>query len=107
MTTPKLRVHDGTRSELAPRLCDSCESGVVTRGGTGAAELVFCQLMDKQLSQRVTECSRYADRSAKPLWALREIAWILDVDRRRERVGFLRASEWLEKNPNADLTPGF
>ena len=36
---------------------------------------------------------------------MRQIAWVLDTDSKRQRIGFIRAREWEAKNPDDDLLP--
>jgi hypothetical protein len=40
------------------------------------------------------------------LWALREIAWVLHVDAKRRKIGFLTAKAWQELHEDEDLIPG-
>ena len=38
---------------------------------------------------------------------MKEIAWVLQTDSRRERIGFLKAKEWERKHDGEDLLPGY
>jgi len=96
----KLKVFQGTRTADAPRLCDSCDMGVVLRGTTDSEEYVYCTLMEKQITMRVTDCNRYTDRALAPLWALQDIAWVLRTDSKRQTIGFVRAKEQERTNDN-------
>jgi len=98
----KINVFHGSRSVDAPRLCDSCSNGVVLRGAADSEEYVYCSLVEKPIPIRVTECNRYANRSEAPLWAMKEIAWILHSDAKREKIGFLSAKEWRDMKENQD-----
>ena len=100
------KVFQGTRSVDAPRLCDSCSNGVVLRGPADSEEYVYCSLVEKPIGIRVTECNRYSDRSHAPLWAMKEIAWVLEADSKRQKIGFITAKEWRKLNQNEDLVPG-
>jgi hypothetical protein len=102
----KLKVFHGTRSVDAPRLCDSCDEGVVLRGPAESEEYVYCMMVRKRIEMRVTECNRYIDREQAPLWALKEIAWVLHNDSKREKIGFVSAQEWQDKNEDEELVPG-
>ena len=102
-----IKVFHGTRSVDAPRLCDSCENGLITRGAADSEERVFCLRMKQRLTMRVTECNQFEDRGQPQLWALKEIAWILHVDSKRKPIGFLPAREWLEQNDDEDVLPGY
>lgn len=101
----RLKVPGGTRSSHAPRLCDSCDYGVVRKGASDSDERVFCTLMTHEVRMRVVECSRYSDRSESPLWAMKEIAWVLQVDSKRQKIGFVRAKEWTRKHEDEELVP--
>ena len=104
---PKIKVFQGTRSVDAPRLCDSCEWGLITRGAADSEEQVFCMCMKRLVTTRVTECNQYSDRSQPQLWAMKEIAWVLHVDAKRQKIGFLSASEWKRANEDQDVLPGY
>ncbi|MBL8228016.1 MAG: hypothetical protein JNL98_06050 [Bryobacterales bacterium] len=101
----QIKVVKGTRSISAPRLCDSCGNSVVMRGPADGQEQVFCSEIRGHVTMRVTECSRYEDRGKPSLWDMRSIAWVLDTDSKRQRIGFLPASEWEEKHPDEEMIP--
>ena len=101
----QIKVFQGTRSADAPRLCDSCSNGVVLRGPAESEERVYCWLMEKSIDMRVTECNRYADRSKPSLRAMQEIAWVLQSDSKRKKIGFVSAKEWRKLNENENLVP--
>ncbi len=100
-----IKVFQGTRSIDAPRLCDSCSNGVVMRGPANSEEHVHCALMEKNIQMRVTECNRYVDRAQPSLWAMKEIAWVLQSDSKRQQIGFVTAKEWRKQNDNENLVP--
>ena len=102
----KIKVFQGTRSADAPRLCDSCADGVVMRGPADSEEYVYCAVTQKTIPMRVTECNRYVDRAQPALWAMKEIAWVLEADSKRQKIGFITAKEWRKLNQNEDLVPG-
>jgi hypothetical protein len=101
----KIKVFQGTRSVDAPRLCDSCSNGVVMRGPADSEEYVHCSLMEKPIHMRVTECNRYIDHTQPSLWAMKEIAWVLQSDSKRQKIGFVRAREWRKLNETENLVP--
>jgi uncharacterized cysteine cluster protein YcgN (CxxCxxCC family) len=102
----KIKVFQGTRSVDAPRLCDSCSEGVVMRGPADSEETVYCSVLRKSVQMQVTECNRYVDRAQPELWAMKEIAWVLEADSRRQKIGFITAKEWRKLNGNEELVPG-
>lgn len=89
----------------SPRLCDTCQYGVVRRGAPESDEQIYCTYTKQHLARAVVECNRYIDRNLPSLWDMRQIAWVLDTDTRRQRIGFLRASEWERNNPDEELLP--
>ena len=101
----QIKVFQGTRSVDASRLCDSCSNGVVMRGPAESEERVYCMLMERKLEMRVTECNRYIDRTQPSLWAMKEIAWVLQSDSKRQKIGFVTAQEWRKRNEHEDLVP--
>ena len=48
----RLKVLNGTRSALAPRLCDTCQNGVVQRGAADSDEHIYCQLIRREVRTR-------------------------------------------------------
>jgi len=46
------------------------------------------------------------DRAQPALWAMKEIAWVLEADSRRQKIGFITAKEWRKLNQNEELLPG-
>jgi hypothetical protein len=101
----QIKVFQGTRSVDAPRLCDSCSNGVVMRGPAESEEQVYCMLMERNIEMRVTECNRFVDRARPSLWAMKEIAWVLESDSKRQKIGFVTAKEWRKLNENENLVP--
>ena len=101
----RLKVLNGTRSPEAPRLCDTCQSGVVRRGAAESDEHIFCRNIEREVRTRVVECNVYVNRSQPSLWDLRQIAWVLDVDSKRQRMGFLRAHDWEKEHEDEELIP--
>jgi hypothetical protein len=100
-----LKVRGGTRSASLPRLCDTCHSGVVLRGDACSAEEIHCQLTERPVLTRVVECSRYSSKDQPSLWDMRRSAWILETDSKRQRIGFVRTSEWERKHEGEELLP--
>jgi hypothetical protein len=101
----RVKVLNGTRSLCAPRLCDTCQSGIVRRGPSESNEEIYCTLMKRNVEMRVVECSRYVDRSRPSLWDMRQIASVLQTDSKRQKIGFLRAKEWERKFEDEELLP--
>jgi hypothetical protein len=102
-----LKVFQGSRSCDAPRLCDTCSWGVVAHGPQESEELIFCSWMEKRVAMRIVECTRYYDRTQTPLRDFKEIAWILHVDSKRQKIGFLSAQEWEHSNQGDELVPSY
>ena len=100
----QLKILSGTRSAHAPRLCDTCNSGVVRRGAAESDEQIYCTIIQREVRNRVVECNRYIDRTQPSLWDLRQIAWVLDTDK-RQRIGFVRVQEWEQQHEDEDLLP--
>lgn len=100
------KIFQGTRSLNAPRLCDSCHSGLVTRGATSTEETVYCDWAERTIGIRVTECNRYSDRALPSLYEMRKIAWVLETSVSRHGIGFVPARQWRKNNDEDDLIPG-
>jgi len=70
-------------------MCDSCQSGVVRKGASESDEHIFCTHINCGVEIRVVECNQYQDRSQPSLWDMRQIAWVLQTDSKRQRIGFM------------------
>lgn len=102
----KLKIYKGTRTMEAPRLCDTCTYGLVARGPLESEETVFCRLSERPVHIRVVECTSYYDRTATSLVEFEKIAWVLHVDSKRQKIGFLTSAEW-KKRHDEELIPSF
>ena len=60
MNRTRLHVIEG--KSAAPRLCDSCASGVVMRSATAANETVFCLFINCWVQIDIASCNRYSER---------------------------------------------
>ncbi len=102
----RLKVLQGTRSPHGPRLCDTCQCGLVRRGAAESDEHIYCTVTEREVRSRVMECSRYIDRSKPSLWDMQQIAWVLRTDSKRQKMGFIRAKEWEREHEDEELLPG-
>lgn len=100
-----LKVLRGTRSSNAARLCDTCQSGLVRKGAAESDEHVYCTITEREVRNWVVECNRYVNRSQPSLWAMKQIAWVLRTDSKRQAIGFVPAKEWERKHADEDLLP--
>jgi hypothetical protein len=103
----KLKVLHGTRSSHAPRLCDTCHSGVVRRGASDSDEHIHCRMTEGEIRTYVVECSTYSDRTQPSLWDMQQIAWVLRTDSKRQKIGFVRAKEWQRLHEDEELLPSY
>ena len=101
----KLKIVNGTRSSSTPRLCDTCQSGLVRKGAAESDERIHCLLMERDLKTRVVECNRYVDRAQPSLWEMKQVAWVLNTNSKREAIGFIRAKEWERMHQDEELLP--
>ena len=56
----RLKVLNGPSSALAPRLCDTCQSGVVRRGAADSDEHIYCTFIGCEVRSRTV--NRHAFR---------------------------------------------
>ena len=95
----------GIRNTAANRLCDSCRFGLVRRGTSENSEEVFCAVTAGTVRIRVVKCTRHEDTSRPSLYDMRQAAWVLHTDSKRQQIGFIRASEWMRQHENERLFP--
>ena len=77
------------------------------RGAAESDEHIYCGYIQREVEMRVVECNVYSDRAQPSLWDMRKIAWVLDTDSRRTRIGFLRAQEWEKQHEDEELIPSY
>ena len=90
------KVYDGTATQEAASLCDSCRHSRIIRGRRLKEVLVFCDLTSMspvRITFKVTSCTDYADAREPGYHELLEKAWILRPASRRRAAGFVRASD--------------
>jgi hypothetical protein len=87
MPRPNFEVINGGRT-TSKRLCDTCEHGVILRGASESEELVYCNEMMRPVAIQVVECNRYKEGGTPSLWDMRQIAWVLNTDPNRQKIGF-------------------
>ena len=101
----RFKVLQGTRSAHAARLCDTCHHGVVRKGAADSDEQIHCTVTGRRVRTRIVECSQYSNRTRPSLWDLRQIAWVLNMDSKRQRIGFVRAQQWEKEHEDEELLP--
>jgi hypothetical protein len=74
----------------------------VRKGAAESDERIYCTIMERDLETRVVNCNCYVDRSQPSLWAMKQIAWVLRTDSKRQEIGFVRAKEWERKHEDEE-----
>lgn len=87
------KVRNGTRSD-SKDLCRTCSRSVVVKGGAESCELVYCNIIEKEITFRVAECNSYIDRSAVSVSDLYEIAWVLRTTKSGKTIGFMTPDQF-------------
>jgi len=95
----QFKIKSGTRSAAHP-LCNTCRWAVVIKGAAESQELIRCGAIDQMIPFPVVECSDYANKNDAELRDMRQIAWVVDTNRRR--VGFMSPEKWRKQNPSSD-----
>jgi hypothetical protein len=67
-------------------LCDTCKYG--QRTVTDKGEFRYCSQISQYIRALVSECSDYVAKNAPDEWDFRKIAWIIEVNKRGEPLGF-------------------
>lgn len=106
MQTLQLKIFKSSPSD-SKRLCETCSNSVIMRGAAASEEIVHCHAMGSAVAIRVVDCNRYCEGGRPSLWDMRQIAWVLDIDNKRQRIGFLRAAEWRRANDDQDVLGGY
>jgi hypothetical protein len=78
-------------------LCRSCSHGSYIRGVSLCDVILICTEFKREMRFEAYECMEYYDGKAARLFAMEEIAWKLNVDKRGRSVGFTppdKEEEW-------------
>ncbi len=78
-------------------LCRSCGNASYIRGASLCDVILICREFKREMRFEAYECRKYQDGKAASLYALEEIAWTLNVDKRGRPAGFTppeKEEEW-------------
>ena len=103
----KINIKGGTPKTGMVSLCRSCQHFSYRKGDTENSEQVDCTYMSGDMGRVpnvVTECSEWAEKGTPSLRAMKEMALILDIDKKKN-FGFVRYSEWQKLHEGEDLIP--
>jgi 2-oxoglutarate dehydrogenase complex dehydrogenase (E1) component-like enzyme len=78
--------------------------GVIDEDGFEAMKAEYRKTLDADFAV-AEDCNRYDDRTKPSLWDLRQMAWVLRTDSKRQKLGFIRAKEWERQNEDGGLLP--
>jgi hypothetical protein len=83
-------------------LCSTCDNAWIVKGMARSEVMVQCHAhygATTTVRWHVTECTSYFERSAVSLRDMEKIAYRFSVDDRRNKMGFMSASQWKIKHP--------
>ena len=83
-----IKIRNGTPSHNRPSLCVSCRQAVITKGHSERDLLITCGSHDRQIYFHVTECSGYQDKTEPTKFDFEKLAWHINVDQKRGKIGF-------------------
>lgn len=68
-------------------LCDTCKHGQRTVMDRG--EFRYCTQISQYIKGLVSECSDYRPKNVPEEWEFSKIAWVIEVNKRGEPMGFV------------------
>jgi hypothetical protein len=74
-------------------LCRSCSNASYIRGASLCNVILYCRRFDREMKFEAYECKEYYNGKATSLFAMEEIAWRLNVNKRGRPVGFTPPEE--------------
>ena len=92
----RIKVHDGTASDMGRSLCNTCRHATITRGHRLDEEIVRCEaqpMVSMTIRFKVSECTGYIDSRLPTYAQLLEQAWILKSPKGRRAAGFVRSTD--------------
>lgn len=78
----------------AEDLCETCRHCFRSRSRSGRDTVVCNALSPVRMEEPIAECNFYTDKRHPELWAMREIAWPLAVDKKGGIAGFKSPEEF-------------
>lgn len=72
--------------------CLTCKSSIVVKGQRVDDEIVHCKMLDKQITFKVSACSRWSGRNELEMWQMEAIAHVL-VSKKGKIIGFKTPDE--------------
>lgn len=101
------KVRNGTRSD-EKRLCDTCAYSHIMKGAADSKEVIYCQKTGHYIKFRVVDCNQYYSKNATSLGSFYEIAWVLQSDKKKGKLGFLTPQEFKQQErKNSPIIPDF
>jgi hypothetical protein len=76
-------------------LCAQCQHGTVLRKSNEVVR--FCHRLERGIRGIVTECSSFRRTGVLDLYDLKQIAWVLSVDKHSRSVGFAPPKDYGQK----------
>ena len=96
----RIKVYEGTASDIGRSLCDTCRHATITRGHRLDEEIVRCEaqpMASVRIRFKVSECTAYIDARLPTYAQLLEQAWILKSPKGRRAAGFVRSADLGDK----------
>ena len=86
------KVYRGTPIHWRESLCRTCRYAWIRQGLAESDETIVCSAAPGQDATQITSvthlCSYYTDKRLPSLRDMREIAWVLTTDKKRNSIGF-------------------
>lgn len=88
-----IKIRNGTANESEASKCLSCRNATVIRGRSASERFISCGIIGaresaRSLPRHVTECSEHDPKDTPSLLDMRAIAWTLETDKSRGKIGF-------------------
>lgn len=85
-------------------LCKDCQNSIVREDNQGRRELI-CQAtyhLPRRLKAPPVVCNSYRLERGADYSTMKEIAWIVNSDKKTGKIGFLSPLEWKKAHPEED-----
>lgn len=97
----QLKIADGTRSDDAPHLCESCINSTIIKGAAHSQESTYCQRIGEFLRYRIVSCNCFYSKTATSLRDMYDMAWILSTDEKK-KYGFVDPGTWKQRQKESN-----
>jgi hypothetical protein len=95
----------GTVTDPKQSLCETCRHAQVTTGANLNENYVHCYSAGEDVKFKVAQCNQYSEFGKQTLGEMANIAWVIEIDKRTRKMGFVSPAERETKGRKDSVLP--